>query len=132
MVHQLSNYDPRVPPHKPGDRVRVRSARDWSGQFYPDRPVICAYHEASGLYRSLSWSSEFDGWVGATLIVFALTFPENLPAVRGSDGALRGLHPDWLEAVGPPQAGLFCTCELTTLMVIGCRCGQMARERAAR
>jgi hypothetical protein len=94
--------------------------------------VICSYHEANGPYRSLSWSSEFDGWVGATLMVFAYTFPENLPAVRGSDGALCGLHPDWLEAVGTPHANLYCTCDLAVLMAVGCRCGQMAREKAAR
>jgi hypothetical protein len=128
----LSNYDPRTPPYKPGDRVRVKSVRDWSGQFYPDRPVSCTYHEATGVRRSLSWSVEFDGWVGATLMVFALTFPENLPAVRGSDGALRGLHPDWLEATATTHTRPVCTCELAALMAVGCKCGQMARERAAR
>lgn len=132
MVHQLSSYDPRTPPYKPGDRARVKSVRDWSGQFYPDRPVSCTYREAGGPFRSLSWSSEFDGWVGTTLMVTALTFPENLPAVRGSSGVPLGLHPDWLEAIPTTPVNPVCTCELATLMSVGCRCGQMARERATR
>jgi hypothetical protein len=130
--HLLSSYDPRKPRYKIGDRVRVRSVREWSGRSYPDRPVCCTYHEAGGPSRSLSWNAEFDGWVGVTLMVFALTTPENLPAVRGSDGVLRAFHPDWLEAVTTAPAELTCTCELTALMAVGCRCGQMARERAVR
>lgn len=131
MDHLLSSYDPRKPPFKVGDRVRVKSVREWSGRSYPARPVNCTYHEAGGLPRSLSWDSEFDGWVGVTLMVFALSGPENLPAVRGSDGVLCAFHPDWLEAAETAPAVSACTCELVALMSVGCRCGQMARERAA-
>jgi hypothetical protein len=130
--HLLSSYDPRKPPFKIGDRVRVKSVREWSGRSYPDRPVSCTYHEAGGPCRSLSWNAEFDGWVGVTLMVFALTTPENLPAVRASDGVLRAFHPDWLEAAVTATEVLTCTCELAALMAVGCRCGQMARERAAK
>jgi hypothetical protein len=121
-----------MPSYQPGDRVRVRSVREWAGQCYPARPVNCTYTETGGSLRSLVWFSEYDGWVGETLTVYTLATPENLPTIRGADGVLRLFHPDWLEPAESTAAALSCTCELTTLMLVGCRCGQIVRERAAR
>lgn len=128
---------PDADPPPAGSRVRLRPAADWSPDAPPDRPLACPYADPAGVPRTVYWSATLDAAARAG-DEYDVTGPgvaglvRVAPAGVDANGGSWDLHPCWLAWDRPDPAGPPCVCPTHELLVRGCRCGRIQRERAAR